>query len=96
MNNCELRIGEAIAQIVVLKIRIMQAAHCALVVALQYAPDDPEFVVAREYLKRAIALSGEYHQLFWSIFWKTSPERVKRRIRSQCHQLAFDTYKAHG
>ncbi|BBD62812.1 hypothetical protein NIES2109_56620 (plasmid) [Nostoc sp. HK-01] len=70
----------------------MQAAHCALVVALQYAPDDPEFAVAREHLRRAIALSGEYHQLFWSIFWKTSPEGVKRRIRSQCNQLAFDTY----
>jgi hypothetical protein len=38
------------------------------------------------------ALSGEYHQLYWSIFWKTSPERLKRRIRSQCHELAFDTY----
>lgn len=70
----------------------MQSAHCALVVALQYAPDDPQFAVAREHLQRAIALSGEYHQLFWSIFWKTSPERVKRRIRSQCNQLAFDTY----
>ncbi|MBD2441334.1 hypothetical protein [Nostoc sp. FACHB-110] len=70
----------------------MQAAHCALVVALQYAPVDPQFAVAREHLRRAIALSGEYHKLYWSIFWKTSPERVKRRIRSQCNQLAFDAY----
>ncbi|BBD62699.1 hypothetical protein NIES2109_55490 (plasmid) [Nostoc sp. HK-01] len=70
----------------------MQAAHCALVVALQYAPVDPQFAVAREHLRRAIALSGEYHKLFWSIFWKTSPERVKRRVRQQCNQLAFDAY----
>lgn len=70
----------------------MQAAHCALVVALRYAPDTLEFAHARQHLEIAIALSGEYHKLFWSIFWKTSPERVKRRIRSQCNQLAFDTY----
>ena len=70
----------------------MQAAHCALVVALQYAPDDLEFAVARQHLEIAIALSGEYHKLYWSIFWKTSPYWVKRRIRTQCNQLAFDTY----
>jgi hypothetical protein len=63
-----------------------------LVVALQYAPDKEEFAHARQHLEIAIALSGEYHKLFWSIFWKTSPGRVKRRIRSQCNQLAFDTY----
>jgi len=46
----------------------MQAAHCTLVVALQYVPDDPEFAVAREHLQRAIALSGEYYQTRYSIF----------------------------
>nr|WP_322714921.1 hypothetical protein [Nostoc sp. ChiSLP03a]MDZ8216209.1 hypothetical protein [Nostoc sp. ChiSLP03a] len=70
----------------------MQAAHCALVVALQYAPNKEEFATARQHLEMAIALSDEYHKLFWSIFWKTSPERVKKQIRSQCNQLAFDTY----
>ncbi|WP_414544914.1 hypothetical protein [Nostoc sp. CCY0012] len=70
----------------------MQAAHCALVVALKHAPDDPNFAIARQHLEAAIALSGEYHKLYWSIFWKTSPEKLKRKIRSQCHELAFDTY----
>ncbi|UKP01016.1 hypothetical protein [Nostoc sp. UHCC 0870] len=70
----------------------MQAAYCALVVALKYAPVDSDFAIARQHLETAIALSGEYHQLYWSIFWKTSPERLKRRIRSQCHELAFDSY----
>jgi hypothetical protein len=70
----------------------MQSAHCALVVALQYAPVEPEFAVARKHLQRAIALSGEYYQTRYSIFWKTSPEKVKRSVRQQCNQLAFDTY----
>ncbi|MCG6138487.1 MAG: hypothetical protein MET45_28350 [Nostoc sp. LLA-1] len=70
----------------------MQAAHCALVVALKYAPDDPDFAIARQHLEAAIALSGEYHKIYWSIYWKTSPEKLKRKIRSQCHELAFDTY----
>ena len=61
-------------------------------VALQYAPDDLEFAVARQHLEIAIALSDEYHKLYWSIFWKTSPYWVKRRIRTQCNQLANDTY----
>lgn len=30
-----------------------QAAHCALVVALKYAPVEPEFAVARQHLERA-------------------------------------------
>jgi hypothetical protein len=72
--------------------KTMQTAHCALVVALRYAPDDPDFAMAKEHLQAAIALSGEYHKLYWSIFWKTSPEKLKRKIRSQCHELAFDTY----
>ncbi|MDF5739076.1 hypothetical protein [Nostoc sp. S13] len=38
-------------------------AHCALVVALRYAPDDLEFAHARQHLEIAIALSGEYHKL---------------------------------
>ena len=63
-----------------------------MVVALQHAPDKEEFAHARQHLEIAIALSGEYHKLFWSIFWKTSPERVKKRIRSQCNQLANNTY----
>jgi hypothetical protein len=46
----------------------MQAAYCALVVALQYAPVEPEFAVAREHLERTIALSGEYFQARYSIF----------------------------
>lgn len=70
----------------------MQAAYCALVVALKYAPVDPDFAIARQHLQAAIALSGEYHKLYWSIFWKTSPERIKRKIRSHCHELAFDSY----
>jgi hypothetical protein len=70
----------------------MQAAHCALVVALKFAPDDPEFVIARQHLEAAIALSSEYYKVCWSIFWNTSPERVKKRIRYWCNQLAFDTY----
>lgn len=70
----------------------MQAAHSALVVALKYAPDEPDFVIARQHLQAAIALSGEYHKIYWSIFWKTSPEKLKRKIRFQCHELAFDTY----
>ena len=70
----------------------MQAAHCALAVALKYAPDDPVFAIARQHLETAIALSDEYQKVCWSIFWKTSPEKLKRRIRSQCHELAFDTY----
>lgn len=70
----------------------MQAAYCALVVAFKYAPVDPDFAIARQHLQAAIALSGEYHQLYWSIFWKTSPEKLKRQIRSHCHELAFDTY----
>lgn len=70
----------------------MQAAHCALVVALKSAPDDPNFTIARQYLETAIALSDEYHKTYWSIFWNTSSERTKRRIRFKCNQLAFDTY----
>jgi hypothetical protein len=70
----------------------MQSAHCALVVALKYAPDDPDFAIARQHLETAIALSDEYQKVCWSIFWKTSPEKLKRKIRSQCHELAFDTY----
>ncbi|WGV24203.1 hypothetical protein [Halotia branconii] len=70
----------------------MQSAHCALAVALKYASDDPDFAIARQYLETAIALSKEYHQTYWSIFWNTSTERTKRRIRTKCHQLAFDTY----
>ncbi|WP_414573839.1 hypothetical protein [Nostoc sp. CCY 9925] len=46
----------------------MQAAHCALFVALQYAPDEREFAVARLHLERAIALSGEYYKTRYSIF----------------------------
>ncbi|MCC2692844.1 hypothetical protein [Nodularia sp. LEGE 04288] len=70
----------------------MQAAHCALVVALKSAPDDPDFAIARQHLQAAIALSDEYQRIYWSIFWKTSPEKLKRKIRFQCHELAFDTY----
>ncbi|MBD2683355.1 hypothetical protein H6H03_38490 [Nostoc paludosum FACHB-159] len=70
----------------------MQAAHCALFVALQYAPDDPQFAVATQHLERAIGLSDEYYKTRYSIFWKTSPLRVKRRVREKCNQLAFDTY----
>ncbi|MDZ8262969.1 hypothetical protein [Nostoc sp. ChiQUE01b] len=70
----------------------MQAAHCALFVALQYVPDEREFAVARLHLEKAITLSGEYYQTRYSIFWKTSSEKVKRSVRQQCNQLAFDTY----
>ncbi|BAY91363.1 MULTISPECIES: hypothetical protein [unclassified Tolypothrix] len=70
----------------------MQAAHCALVVALKYAPDNPGFALARQHLETAIALSDEYYKTQYSIFWKTSSEKVKRRIRSKCNQLAFDIY----
>jgi hypothetical protein len=37
-------------------------------------------------------LSNEYRKVTNSIFWNTSPVEVKRRIRSRCNQLAFDTY----
>jgi hypothetical protein len=43
-------------------------------------------------LEIAIALSDEYYKTRNSIFWKTSPEKVKRRVREKCNQLAFDTY----
>ena len=70
----------------------MQAAHCAMVVALKYLPNDPELCSARQHLEKAIALSSEYYKVHYSIFWNTSPPKVKRRVRSRCNQLAFDTY----
>ncbi|MEA5566679.1 hypothetical protein [Anabaena sp. UHCC 0399] len=70
----------------------MQAAYCALVVALKYAPVDPDFAIARQHLQAAIALSDEYHKLHNSIFWKTSPGSIKRKVREKCRNAAFDTY----
>lgn len=61
----------------------MQAAHCALVVALQCAPDDLEFAIARQHLERTIALSGEYHKLYWSIFWKTGKSQKADSLTMQ-------------
>lgn len=63
-----------------------------LAVALKCAPDDPDFAIARQHLKAAIALSGEYHKLHNSIFWKTSPGSIKRQVREKCRNAAFDTY----
>lgn len=70
----------------------MQAAHCALVVALKYLPDDPNLVIARTHLEAAIALSGQYHKAKYSIFWLTSKANIKRRVTQQLNELAFDTY----
>jgi hypothetical protein len=70
----------------------MQAAHCAMVVALHNFPDDPKLESARQHLEKAIALSDEYRKTYYSIFWNTSPIEVKRRIRILCNQLAFDAY----
>jgi hypothetical protein len=70
----------------------MQAAHCAMVVALHNLPDDPELCSARQHLEKAIALSNEYRKVYYSIFWNTSSLEVKRRIRSKCNELVFDTY----
>jgi len=55
------------------------------VVALKYAPDDPNFIVARQHLETAIALSREHHKTYWSIFWKTStnPEQWLRLIENE-------------
>jgi hypothetical protein len=70
----------------------MQAAYCAMVVALHNFPDDPELESARQHLEKAIALSNEYRRVYYSIFWNVSPLKVKKRIRSSCNQLAFDVY----
>jgi hypothetical protein len=70
----------------------MQAAHCALVVALKYLPDDPNLAIARSHLEAAIALSDQYHKAKYSIFWLTAKTSVKRRVKQQLNELAFDTY----
>lgn len=70
----------------------MQAAHCALSVALKKFPDEPELEKAKKHLEAAVHLSGEYHKTYWSIFWNTSTERTKKRIRERCNNLAFDCY----
>lgn len=70
----------------------MQAAYCAMVVARANFPNDPKLESARQHLEKAIALSNEYRKVYYSIFWNTSPVEVKRRIRTTCNQLAFDTY----
>jgi hypothetical protein len=70
----------------------MQATYCAMVVALKYLPDDLELCSARQHLEKAITLSHEYYQVYYSIFWNTSPQSVKQQIRSKCNSLAFDTY----
>jgi hypothetical protein len=33
-----------------------------------------------------------FHPGYYSIFWKVSPLKAKKRIRSSCNQLAFDVY----
>lgn len=70
----------------------MQAAHCALSVALKQFPNEPELEKAKKHLQAAVHLSGEYHKTYWSIFWNTSTERTKKRIREKCNNLAFDCY----
>ncbi|MCW5319005.1 hypothetical protein GTQ43_36840 [Nostoc sp. KVJ3] len=70
----------------------MQSAHCALSVALKQFPDDPKLEKAKKHLEAAVNLSGEYHKTYWSIFWNTSTERTKKRIREKCNNLAFDCY----
>lgn len=70
----------------------MQTAYCALSVALKQFPDEPELEKAKKHLEAAVNLSGEYHKTYWSIFWKTSTERTKKRIREKCNHLAFETY----
>ncbi|MCV3214305.1 hypothetical protein OGM63_12410 [Plectonema radiosum NIES-515] len=70
----------------------MQAAHCAMVVALHNFPDDPELESARQHLEKAIALSHEYRKVRNSIFWNVLPLKAKKRIRYSCNQLAFDVY----
>ncbi|WP_414574165.1 hypothetical protein [Nostoc sp. CCY 9925] len=40
----------------------MQAAHCGLVIALQYAPIEEEEKSVRQHLQRAIVLSGEHYK----------------------------------
>lgn len=70
----------------------MQTAHCALSVALKQFPDEPELEKAKKHLEAAVYLSEEYHNICWSIFWKTATERTKKRIREKCNILAFDCY----
>lgn len=70
----------------------MQASLSAMVVALHNFPDDPKLESARQHLEKAIALSNEYRKVYYSIFWNTSTQSVKRQIRSRCNSLAFDTY----
>ncbi len=70
----------------------MQAAHCALYVALKKLTIIPELAIARSHLETAINLSSEYDRVKNSIFWKTSPTQIKRRVRQQAHELAFDCY----
>ncbi|MBD2458400.1 hypothetical protein H6G80_30580 [Nostoc sp. FACHB-87] len=70
----------------------MQAAYCALSVALKQFPDDPQLEKAKKHLEAAVKLSGEYHKTYWSIFWNTSSESTKKRIREKCNNLAFETY----
>jgi hypothetical protein len=70
----------------------MQAAYCALVVALKYFPDDAELITARQHLETAIALSDQYYKVKHSIFWLTSKASIKRRVTQQLNELAFDTY----
>ncbi|OUL23979.1 hypothetical protein BV378_20315 [Nostoc sp. RF31YmG] len=70
----------------------MLATHCALFVALKNFPEDPELEKAKKHLEAAVYLSEEYHKICWSIFWNTSTERTKKRIREKCNNLAFDCY----
>jgi hypothetical protein len=70
----------------------MQAAHCALSVALKEFPKVPELAIAKQHLEKAVALSGEYHKIKYSIFWKNSPNKLKKKTSQQMHEIAFDCY----
>ncbi|NWF61728.1 MAG: hypothetical protein HXY43_21345 [Fischerella sp.] len=66
----------------------MQAAHCALFVALKEFPKAPELASAKQCLEKAVALSKEYHRIKYSIFWKTSPNKLKKKTSQQMHEIA--------
>jgi hypothetical protein len=70
----------------------MQAAHCALSVALKKFLIVPELSTAKQHLERAVVLSEEYYKVQYSIFWKTSPSQLKKNIRQKMNELAFDCY----
>jgi hypothetical protein len=69
----------------------MHSTHCALsVLREKYSGIIPPKAIAP--LDKAIALSEEYHRLWWSIWWNTSKVSLKNKIKCECNQLAFDCY----